>query len=126
MYCVNCGAEIPQGQKFCENCGQTVGAVKYVNVPSEPVIEYVVPEENRPISAWGYIGYNILFAIPIIGFIAVIILSFNKNINVRNRARSFWCALLIWIVVGIILIIVGVDSGTVDEIYEFLQAIWRY
>lgn len=38
--------------------------------------------ENKYIKPWGYIGYNILFNIPIIGFILLIVFSFDKfNLN---------------------------------------------
>ena len=41
-----------------------------------------IPNEYKPISAWGYFGYNILFSIPIIGFIFLIVFSFDSsNIN---------------------------------------------
>ena len=50
-----------------------------------------IPNEYKPISAWGYFGYNILFSIPIIGFIFLIVFSFDSsNINRRNYARSFF------------------------------------
>ena len=31
-----------------------------------------IPEEYRPISAWGYVGYNLLFSIPFVGIILLI------------------------------------------------------
>ena len=90
MYCQKCGAEIPQGHKFCGACGQPVGAVEYVNVPSEPIIQYqyVLPEENRPISSWGYVGFDVLFAIPFAPALLFLILylSFllNDLLNCKN------------------------------------------
>ena len=123
MYCVKCGAEIPQGYKFCRNCGQAAGTVEYVNVPSEPLIKYVVPPENTPISAWGYVGLDILFAIPAVGIIAAIILSFNRNINIRNLAQSFWCALLLVVIIVIVIGVVGATTGATDEIMRFLEAL---
>ena len=51
-----------------------------------------ISEEYRPISPLGYIGYQILFSIPIIGFICILIYAFgdsNKNINLRNFAKSY-------------------------------------
>ncbi len=55
-----------------------------------------LPSEYRPIGAWGYFGYNILFAIPLIGFICLIVFSLdNSNINRRNYARSFFCSIVI-------------------------------
>ena len=43
----------------------------------------VLPDEYKPISMWGYFGYEILFSIPIVGFIVLIVLSINgKNVSV--------------------------------------------
>lgn len=36
-----------------------------------------LPEEYRPISMWGYFGYQILFSIPCVGFIALLIFAFG-------------------------------------------------
>ena len=45
----------------------------------------MIPEEYRPISMWGYFGYEILFSIPIIGFICLIIMAIGaKNVNKKN------------------------------------------
>ena len=65
--------------------------------------QFIIPEKYRPISAWGYFGYSLLFWLPIAGFILLIVFSFdNSNINRRNYARSYFCALLL------VVIIVGV------------------
>ena len=50
-----------------------------------------IPAEYRPISMWGYFGYQLLFSIPVVGFIMLIICSFSRNINKRNFARSYFC-----------------------------------
>jgi len=58
-----------------------------------------------PLSAWAYFGLSILFSIPIIGTIFLIIFSISpKNINRRSYARSYFCGLiLVLIIVGIII-----------------------
>lgn len=63
-----------------------------------------IPYEYRPLSPWAYFGYQLLFAIPIVGLILLIVFSFSSsNINRRNFARSYFCVLLILaIIVGII------------------------
>ncbi len=73
-----------------------------------------IPLEYKPISAWGYFGYNILFSIPIIGFIFLLVyaLGGTRNINLKNYARSFFC---IYAIIGIILgvlVATGVIFGT--------------
>jgi len=55
-----------------------------------------IPEEYKPISMWGYFGYELLFSIPCIGFIVLIVLAVSaKNVNVKNFARSYFCFLII-------------------------------
>ena len=65
-----------------------------------------IPNEYRPLSSWGYIGYNLLFAIPLVGLICMIVFAVDSSyIARRNYARSF----LIWMLIGIVLsIIIGV------------------
>lgn len=59
-----------------------------------------IPYEYRPLSPWAYFGYNILFAIPLIGIILLIVFSLDSsNINRRNYARSFWCIYILAILV---------------------------
>lgn len=81
-------------------------------------MENNIPENYRPITAWGYFGYNILFSIPLVGFILLLIFAFGgtSNINLRNYSRSFFCALLvviiISIIIGILAVALGVTSGS--------------
>lgn len=66
---------------------------------------------NKPISMWGYFGYQILFSLPVVGWIFVIVLSFaSPNVNVRNFARSYFCVLII---VAIIALISAMTGGTI-------------
>lgn len=71
---------------------------------------YNIPEEYRPISMWGYFGYQILFAIPLIGWIMLLVFAFGgtKNINLRNFARSYFCILIIMVLLIIIFAIAGI------------------
>ena len=44
-----------------------------------------VPPYYRPIKPWGYIGYMLLYGLPIIGFIMLIVNALAEdNINKRN------------------------------------------
>ena len=50
----------------------------------------------RPLSPWAYVGYTILFSIPVIGWLLLIIFTFSSsNINRRCFARSYWCFLFL-------------------------------
>lgn len=69
-----------------------------------------VPEEYKPISMWGYFGYEVLFNIPIIGFICIIIFSVGgtRNKNLTNFARSRLCILILVLAIfGIMFFVVG-------------------
>ena len=69
----------------------------------------------KPISAWGYVGYSILFSIPIIGLILLIVFALSsRNINRRSYARSYFCWLLIVIIISV-LIATGVVSGLIND-----------
>ena len=55
---------------------------------------------DKPISAWGYLGYDFLFAIPFVGIIVALILAIGaKNRNVKNFARSQFCFVVVIIIV---------------------------
>lgn len=72
----------------------------------------VLPDEYKPISMWGYFGYEILFSIPIVGFIVLIVLSINgKNQNVKNFARSYFCFTIIVLILLVILLVSVAGAG---------------
>ena len=87
------------------------------------VNSYNIPEEYRPITMWGYFGYELLFSIPCIGLILIIIFSFggNRNINVRNFARSQFCVLIIGIVLGLIVLVIASIFGIGFSSYSALK-----
>ena len=91
-----------QNMQYNPNYGNYQGQLNYQYTQNNNQQEYQIPEKYRPISAWGYFGYSLLFALPIAGLILLIVFSFdNSNINRRNYARSFFC----WIVIAIIIIL---------------------
>ena len=74
---------------------------------------------------WGYFGYQLLFAIPIVGFICLIVFSLsNSNINRRNYARSYFCIVIIALVVGLVVFLAGGGlGGIVEKATEFLNGL---
>lgn len=69
-----------------------------------------LPEKYRPMTAWGYFGYQLLFSIPLVGFILLIVFSFsNGNISRRSFARSYFCFLII--VIAIVVIVLLATGG---------------
>ena len=126
MKCLNCGAEA-RGD-FCGNCGadlksqrdQMSSKVNKVNTYNQsarqtqyqgfPQEEPVLPPNYRPISMWGYFGYQLLFAIPCVGFILLIVFSFGgtQNVNLKNYARSYFCVYILIFAIYFILMLIGV------------------
>lgn len=69
-----------------------------------------LPERFRPLGAWAYFGWTLLFSIPIAGLIVAIVLAVKKdgNINLRNFARSMFC---VYVIVGIFLLLTIGTAG---------------
>ena len=126
-FCTECGKEIADGVAFCTECGtkapadpvsattETVTEAKDTKVET-PVVHtppaqsyqaqqiYTQPAPDptsKVVGTGAYFGLMLLFAIPIIGQIACIIMAFApKNKNIKHFAR----AQLIWMVIAIVLI----------------------
>lgn len=143
MYCKKCGQKNADTAKFCRQCGAELkvsgenensasrenenNANATVNFgQKEDYMPYVssdmIPEEYKPISMWGYLGYEILFSLPIVGLVLLIVFSVGgtKNRNLKNFARSYFCFLLIVILLIIlILFLFGVLAGGVSSAAYF-------
>ena len=114
MNCPKCNAILEDGAKFCHACGANIEApvveTPVAPTPAAPQVKVVekpyVPDEYQPLRPWTYFWLNVLFAIPVVGFVFLIIFSFaGGNINRRNYARSYWCPLLILAVIAVIFLI---------------------
>ena len=120
MFCPNCGSEMNNDATFCPDCGariireadsgqpeaqpvQPVGQQRPINNTAQFNVN-AIPEEYRPISMWGYFGYEILFTIPIVGFICLIIFALiHKNHNVKNFARSYFCFYILLTIISAVI-----------------------
>lgn len=71
------------------------------------ITEDQLPARYRPIGAWAYLGWTLLFSIPIAGLIIALVFALGntENINLRNFARSMFCYLAV--VAILVLLIVG-------------------
>ena len=80
-----------------------------------------IPEEYRPISMWGYFGYEILFSIPVIGFIFLLIFALGaKNVNKKNFAFSYFCYTIICLVVFVVIFAIAMMTGATASLSEVL------
>ena len=72
---------------------------------------------NRPLSPWEYFGLQILYSLPIIGFVFLIIHSVSSaNINRRNFARSYWCVYVLVAIVLLVLLVTGVGAALLGSV----------
>lgn len=75
-----------------------------------------IPAEYTPISMWGYFGYQILFSIPLIGWIIVIVFAITApNQNLKNFARSQFCLLIIALVAAVIFAATGLLATMIES-----------
>ena len=99
-FCINCGAEIPDGTAFCTGCG-----TKIEETTPQMSTSYNIPQPGSygVVSTGYYFFMMIFYAIPVIGTIACIFTAFKgKNKNKKNFAK----AMLIWLVISLILSLV--------------------
>lgn len=70
-----------------------------------------IPSQYEPVTVGQYILYNILFSIPIIGFVILLMTAFgsNKKISLKNYARSFLVIMVIVFIVAILFSVLGVS-----------------
>ena len=119
--CTNCGKPIKAGVKFCTSCGAPVTASEAEPAKTAaPKAETVKPTARQTsaaattqpvmvgssdvISTIGWIGYMILFAIPIIGLILYLVWAFGSgsNLNRRNYCRATLIMVVVALIIGII------------------------
>ena len=127
MICSYCGRENTPGSANCAACGSSLSQpapVQYQPQYNMPYSAPRIPEEYKPLSPWAYFGYQLLFSIPLVGFILLIIFSCggSSNINLKNYARSYWCALLVSFIIIIVFVVFALVFGVAmeDVLYELM------
>lgn len=91
-------------QNYSNNGGYSGQAGYYQLTESQ------LPEEYRPLTMWGYFGYQLLFCVPCVGFIFLLIIAFGgtRNVNLKNFARSYFC---VWIIAVVLILLFSVIGG---------------
>lgn len=89
-----------------------------MNSTEKQTIERMDPH-YRPIGAWSYFWLSILYALPIVGFIFLIIHACGGNINRRSYARSFFCILGIVAIILLIFFLIG-GAGALGAFFSNL------
>ncbi len=138
-FCTECGTKAPadpapQTAETMTEVKETKVETPAVHTPpaqtyqaqqtyAQPQTSYAspAPEPASKVVGTGlYIGLMILFAIPIIGFIACIIMAFSaKNKNIKNYAR----ATLIWMIIAFILlaILIAIVSVLTNTLTDYIN-----
>lgn len=124
MTCINCGANIAPGISRCPKCDSKIATSNTVdNSASFSVLKQFGNQRDdyneldyTPISAWGYVGYNMLFFIPIAGFIIMLVFACGgtRRVAVRSYARSVFITILILVTVIITIVLlfgIGVSKS---------------
>ncbi len=132
--CPKCNTVNNDVNVFCESCGNALPVENpasqapeaeapvqaapqpqyqaYQNVPPMYAMppqfnENMLPEEYKPVSVGKYIGYGILFSIPLVGFIMLLVTAFGSNTNksLKNYARAMLVMYAIGVVLSIVMVI---------------------
>ncbi len=129
------GFVAPQG--MAQPGGSQQGAMPQSNAPQgmppqgmpqqgmqPPMMNQGMPQQmselTRPITPWGYVGYYLLFSIPIVGIILAIIKACSApNINVKNFAKGFCILFVLFLILSVIFAIIGAMAGI--ELLDFLD-----
>lgn len=65
--------------------------------------DMLLPKAYRPLSPWNYFWRSVLYSIPVIGWIFLLAHAIaGKSRHGRSYARSYFCALLIGVIAGVI------------------------
>ena len=89
-------------------------------------IEKHLPKSYRPISGWGYFWRTVLYAIPVLGWLILLINAIgSKNRNGRNFARSYFCALLVAIIIAVIGVVANylTNNALVDLVKATIETV---
>lgn len=143
MHCTNCGAVNEAGSVFCANCGsKMMEDTVRVQIPTPPVppvppvipqpvqiptpvapVKQEIPEAYKPMSPWAYVGWRLLFMIPVAGFVLLIVMSFApRNKNLKNFTRSYWCMALLGLIIAIVIVILAFVAGVgINELMQYIS-----
>ncbi|MDR1188614.1 MAG: zinc ribbon domain-containing protein [Bifidobacteriaceae bacterium] len=110
-HCVNCGAALVEGSRYCVSCGADSATAAPPASPEparlvrRPAPEPILDSRRDVVSTGGYIGTVILLSLPLIGMISAIIWAWSgrTNLNRRNLARASLILALVGLVLGILL-----------------------
>lgn len=97
----------------------------------ENPVEHGIPKQMLPLSSWKYFLLSVLYVIPVVGLVFLLIHTFSYgNIHRRNFARSYWCRLLVTVLlilgfIGVLLVLGQSISGWIEQaFYDVEQGLY--
>ena len=101
-YCPKCGAEVPEGAKFCPACGQDLTTQKIEDVKQEEKVEQAKPQEKKA-------NHFVLAIVAAIGILAITLVNV---IGQPGKPFVFFTPIfsLIFLVWPILLLIDGIKQ----------------
>ncbi|MBO5223759.1 MAG: hypothetical protein J6C23_04530 [Clostridia bacterium] len=81
-----------------------------------------LPDKYKPMGAWGYWAWSIIYGFPIVGFIFILINCFRgDSVARRNHALSFLVTFfLVVLLIGITILILWL-TGVLDMLMGYLD-----
>ena len=77
---------------------------------------------DEPISSWGYVGYKILWSIPVIGWLFWLHAALaSSNRNKKNFARSFFCEVLLCILIAVFAAVIIAAVGGLLSMFGLID-----
>ena len=125
-FCKNCGRLARPGEPCCPKCGMPHAEPPHEAAPAAP--QYHPAEDPHDVPAMGYsstLGTLIIFAIPVVGFIMMLVWSFSDAPdNARKRlARAYLThTLIVAAVIAALLLLGAVGLAAVTHsMYYYLR-----
>lgn len=125
-FCESCGTVIPDGVKFCPNCGKAADAsaapasapapqpqpqqyaapnYQYAPQPQPNYYQQAPAADTAPLRVGQYIGMFLIFCIPLVNIIMLFVWAFSSgtNLNKKNFARAYLIIVAVVIVLYLLL-----------------------
>ena len=125
-FCKNCGRLARPGEPCCPKCSMPHAEPPHETAPAAP--QYHPAEDPHDVPAMGYsstLGTLIIFAIPVVGFIMMLVWSFSDAPdNARKRlARAYLTRTLIVAAVIAALLLLGAVglAAVTHSMYYYLR-----
>lgn len=107
-YCADCGHEIPEGMRFCPECGREAGPSPAAPAAPSAAPVPAAPGADKVVSTGAFWGLQALYSIPLVGFISsVVFCAASENKNIKHHALATLIAKLTGVVLLIVMLLLA-------------------